>query len=314
MENGAEVTEGLEGFVEIVGHGSLTAAAHAMGIPRSTLSRHLARLEHRMGVRLLHRSTRRIVLTRAGEEFFARARRIVEDTRAAVEAVRRHDEVPRGKLRVTMPPNHDSFPVEPILDFVRLFPEVELELDATSRVVDLVAEGFDVAIRGGATAPADHVRRPLYRSDLVAVASPAYLDRVGRPESPEALVDHALILGFDAAHQPERTWPRLPRGAIPVTGSMATNDLVLRRTAVLRGDGITLLPVPAVRHALHKGDLEIVLPQHVGVVTHLAIVYPERAFIAPKVRAFVDHLLAWAANLPPDPCAERCPHHPHGVS
>lgn len=300
-----EITEGLEGFVAIVGHGSLTAAASAMGVPRSTLSRHLAQLEDRMGVRLLHRSTRRIVLTRAGEELHERARRIVDDAHAAVEAVRRHDDRPRGTLRVTTPPAHDGLTAAPILDFARRHPLVQLEVSSTSRVVDLVAEGFDVAIRGGPSAPADHVRRPLFRSDAVAVAAPAYLDRAGRPTRVEDLAAHTLLLGFDANHLPQRTWPRPDGGAFAVHGAFATNDLDLRRTAALDGDGIALLPITAVRDALHAGHLERVLPEDVGRVAHLSIVYPERAFLAPKVRAFVDHMLAWAAALPPDPCARR---------
>lgn len=296
-----DVTEGLEGFVEIVGHGSLTGAAQAMGLPRSTLSRQLSRLEDRMGVRLLHRTTRRIVPTRAGEELFLHARRIVDDARTAIDAVRRHDDVPRGRLRVTAPPTFDEVLAEPILSFVAAFPAVDLELDASSRVVDLVAEGFDVALRGGATAPPNHIRRVLFRSDAVGVASPAYLARAGRPASPDDLSDHALILNFDHAQAAEKTWPLLP-GAVRVAGAVVTNDIGIRRAAALRGVGIALLPSTSVRAALHDGRLELVLPHVLGVEASFALVYPERAFLQPKVRAFVDHILAWAAALPPDPC------------
>jgi DNA-binding transcriptional LysR family regulator len=299
---GVEVTDGLEGFVEIVGHGSLTAAAQALGLPRSTLSRQLTRLEERMGVRLIHRSTRRIVLTRAGEELFTRAQRIVDEARIAVDAVRRHDDVPRGHLRVTAPPTYDEVLAEPILAFAAKYPEVSLELDATPRVVDLVAEGFDVALRGGAAAPQNHVRRVLFRSDAVAVASPAYLDRAGRPQEIGDLAGHTLIRAFDHGQAPETSWPLLPQGSVRVTGPIVTNDLVLRRTAALRGVGIAMLPIPSIRSAIHSGALEHVLGGRVGTEAHLALVYPERAFLQAKVRAFVDHLVAWAAALPPDPC------------
>lgn len=299
-----EVTDGLEGFVEVVGHGSLTAAAHALGVPRSTLSRQLARLEDRVGVRLVHRTTRRLVLTRAGEELFSRARRIVDDAKAAVDAVQRHDDVPRGRLRVAAPPIHDAYVSAPLLSFVRRYPEVELELEASSRIVDLVAEGFDVAIRGGVQAPTDHVRRGLFRSDRVAVAAPAYLAARGRPEVPADLERHDLILGFDGG-APERAWPLVGGGAVKVSGAMVTNDVALRRSAALDGVGVALVPIPSVRPEIHAGSLEVVLPEVVGSEAWLSVVYPERAFLHPKVRAFVDHLLEWAASLPPDPCANR---------
>jgi DNA-binding transcriptional LysR family regulator len=304
-EASVEITDGLEGFVEIVGHGSLTAAAQAMGLPRSTLSRQLGRLEERMGVRLLHRSTRRIVLTRAGEELYSRAQRIVEDARIAVDAVRRHDDVPRGNLRITAPPTFDEFLAEPLLAFAIAFPDVSVEVDATPRIVDLVAEGFDVALRGAVFAPQNHVRRVLFRSDAVAVAGPAYLARMGHPRTPEDLEGHTLIRGFDDTETPEKTWPLLPTGSVRVGGRIVTNDLVLRRAAALRGVGVALLPMPSVREAIRAGKLEHVLPDRVGVQAHLSLVYPERAFLEPRVRVFVDHMIAWSAALPPDPCVRR---------
>jgi DNA-binding transcriptional LysR family regulator len=301
-----EITEGLEGFVEIVGHGSLSAAATELGVPRSTLSRQLARLEERMGVRLLHRTTRRIVPTSAGEELYQRARRVVEDARAAVDAVRRHDDVPRGRLRVTAPPSYDEVLAEPILGYLNAWPEVELEFDATARIVDLVAEGFDVALRGGrAVSPPQLVSRPLLRTDAVAVASPAYLRRHGTPKHPDDLADHVTVLGFDATHQPEKAWPLVAGGSIPVRGRIVANDLVLRRAAASRGAGIALLPYTSIREAVREGALVHVLPDVVGASASLAVVYAGRALLQPKVRAFVDHLIAWAATLPPDPCTQR---------
>jgi DNA-binding transcriptional LysR family regulator len=296
-----EVTEGLEGFVEVVAQGSVTSAARSLGVPRPTLSRQLARLEDRMGVRLLHRSTRRLVLTRAGEELLPRARRIVDDARAALDAVRRHDNVPRGRLRVTVPPAHDGFLAAPLASFAIAYPAVSLEIEATSRVVDLVAEGFDLALRGGASAPPDHVRRMLLRTPSVAVASPAYLDRAGRPLTPEDLAAHALVLGVDATGAREAWWPLLPTGRVRVAGTFVANDVVLRRGAAEAGLGIALVPSLTARAALATGALEVVLPGVLGQPAGLALVYPERALLLPAVRAFVDHLTAWAAGLPDAP-------------
>jgi DNA-binding transcriptional LysR family regulator len=293
-----DVTEGLEGFVEVVAQGSVTGAARVLGVPRPTLSRQLTRLEDRMGVRLLHRSTRRLVLTRAGEELLPRARRIVDDARAALDAVRRHDDVPRGRLRVTVPPSHDGFLAAPIAAFAVAFPAVSLEIEATSRVVDLVAEGFDVALRGGASAPPDHVRRMLLRTPAVAVASPDYLDRAGRPVRANDLDAHTLLLGVDATGAREGWWPLLPTGRVRVAGTFVANDVVLRRAAAEAGLGITMVPSLTARPALAAGRLEVVLPEVLGQPAGLALVYPERALLLPAVRAFVDHLLEWASGQP----------------
>jgi DNA-binding transcriptional LysR family regulator len=293
-----DVTEGLEGFVETATHGSVTAAARALGVPRPTLSRQLSRLEQRIGVRLLHRSTRRLVLTRAGEELLPRARRIVDDARAALEIVRRHDEVPRGRLRITVPPAHDGFLAAPLVTFAAAWPAVALEIEATSRVVDLVAEGFDVAIRGGPTAPPGYVRRTLLRTPSVAVAAPEYLDRAGRPRTPDELAAHALLLGVDATGARESSWPLLPSGRVRVAGGFVANDVVIRREAAEQGLGIALLPSLTARPGLEAGRLEAVLPGVLGQPAGLALLYPERAFLLPTVRAFVDHLTRWAAGLP----------------
>jgi DNA-binding transcriptional LysR family regulator len=136
------------------------------------------------------------------------------------------------------------------------------------------------------------------------VASPAYLAARGRPATPDELEGHSLILGMDGA-APERAWPLLAGGSVRVTGAMVTNDVGLRRSAARDGFGIALAPIPSVRDDLQAGTLEMVLPHVVGVEAWLSVVYPERAFVQPKVRAFVDHLLTWAASLPPDPCAQR---------
>ena len=298
-----DATEGLEGFVEILNHGSLTAAARAMGVPRSTLSRQLSRLEERLGVRLVHRTTRRVVATPLGEELYAHARRVVEDARAALEAVRRLDDVPRGRLRVSTVPMYDALVAEPLLSFADAWPEVELEVDAALRVVDLVAEGFDVAIRGRPSPQQDVVSRPLLRSDTIAVASPDYLARRGRPERPSELSGHDLVLGYEVSQVPQRSWPLRSGGSVPVSGRIVGSDVVFRRAAALSGRGITLLPLQIALGSLREGTLERVLPDRLGRRAALSLVYPERAFLLPRVRAFVDHMLAWAATLPHDACA-----------
>jgi DNA-binding transcriptional LysR family regulator len=173
--------------------------------------------------------------------------------------------------------------------------------DPTGRV-DLVREGFDVAIRGRSGEPdGDLVSRVLVRTDGIAVASAAYLSARGRPTSVEDLSSHDLILGTDAAEQAERRWPLRDGGSFPVEGRLVMNDIFLRLQAALGGHGIALLPVSVFIEHLRRGEIEPVLVETIGFSGAAWIVYPERAFLQPKVRAFVDHIVAWAATIPPLP-------------
>lgn len=284
-----DTTAGFEEFVRTVDEGSVSAAARSLGVPRATLSRRLGRLEERLGVRLLHRSTRRLKLTRAGEELYPRARRIVEEAIAAQDAVRRLDEVPRGLLRVSVPINID-LSMAPFIDsFLAAYPDVELEVWATTRHLDLIAEGIDVALRGGLVADGSLIGRRVLATELAGVASPDYLDARGRPTDPEELADHECILGFLRGERPERFWPLHDGSRIPVSGRLITNDVELRLAVALQGRGIALLPLSFCLGALAAGRLERVLEGALGSAAYLTLVYPEREFLDPKVRAFVDH-------------------------
>lgn len=291
-----ECTEGFEVFVRIVEHGSVSAAARALEQPRETLSRRLARLEARLGVRLLHRETRRLTLTLAGEELYRRASPLVAAAQEANAAVRRLDDEPRGLLRLSLPPEGGLL-AEMCLDFADRYPEVQLELISTARFVDLVAEQVDVALRAGTLGDPALVARRLWATDLVAVATPAYLEGWGRPASPADLADHACILGYEEGLRPERRWPLLAGGTVAVKGRIATNNLRLRRIAIERGEGIGLMPRFLVEEALRSGQLEPLLEGQVGGSTGMAVVFVERAFMLPKVRAFVDHAVAWFQDL-----------------
>ena len=169
----AESTEGFETFVSIVEAGSISAAARALGVPRETLSRRLLRLEERLGVWLLHRSSRQLDLSPAGEVLFGRVRPLVLAAREANEAVRALDGEPRGLLRVSVPPGGGGLAMAELArGFLTARPKVELELLATTRHVDLIGEGFDVALRAGEVTDPRLVARRLTQNRLVGVAAP----------------------------------------------------------------------------------------------------------------------------------------------
>ncbi len=285
-------TQGLEEFVAIVETGSISAAARSLGAPRPTVSRRLKQLEERLGVRLAHRSTRRFLLTRAGQELFTRARRIVAEARAAEEAIRRLDDVPRGLLRVAAPSGGaGTFLNDCLVGFLERWPEVELEVVHDPRHVDLAGEGFDVALRGGQGRDPSLIARKLLGTRMVAVASPSYLDRVGRPSSPRGLAAHECFARYAGGAEPVRRWPLLEGGEVAVSGRLSGNDMGLQLRAATRGMGIAMAPLGNAQLQIDDGLLEIVLPGVLGREIALYVVYIDRELLDPKVRAFVDHMV-----------------------
>mgnify|MGYP002631710664 CR=1 FL=1 len=301
-----DAASGFEEFVAVARAGSVSAAARTLGVPRASLSRRLSGLEERLGVLLLHRSTRRLVLTDAGQELFRRATRIVDQTRDALDAVQRLDGVPRGLLKVSIPPDGGERFAELIATYIGRYPEVEVEVLATARHVDLVAEGVDVAVRAGRVIDNSLVGRRLPGTQLVAVASPEYLARRGAPQSVADLADHDCILGFLRGERPARTWPLTDGGQVEVRGRISTNGLLLAIHLCKLGQGIAILPASIIWQELVEGRLVRVLPDHIGTQGSIMVVYPEREFLDPKVRAFVDCVVEWSQAYPlgcPDgPC------------
>jgi len=279
----------LREFVLVLEEGSISAASRRLGIPRATLSRRLSTLEAELGVRLLHRGTRRLVPTPAGEQLFARARRIVIDTDEAWAAIRRLDDTPRGPLRVSI--NLTTNTRTLFTEFARDFPEVRLEVTASDRHVDLIAEGIDVAIRGGEIADPQLIARRLFNDRSVAVASPTYLERRGTPQHPSDLVDHEIIVGFGGTSAPSRTWPRWGGGVVQVPHHHASSDMHLRLQWAIAGLGIAMVPKGVAAADVQAARLDHVLETQVGAPAPLSLVYVDREFQAPQVRVFIDRAI-----------------------
>ena len=292
----------LATFVAVVEAGTFSAAARALELPVSTVSRQVSRLEERLGARLLHRSTRRITTTEVGRMFFERCQRLVAEAREAEDAVRQSQGEPRGRLRISAPPtNVSAMHVEELVTaFMQRYPQVEVELDTESRFVDLVAEGYDLALRGGVLRDSSLTARRLFRASTGAVAAPTYLERRGRPLSPAALADHDCIV-HRAAGRTGR-WPLRPRGSIQVRGRLATNDLNVARHAALAGLGIAFLPLLLVTAELATNQLEHVLPDHIGGDSDgLHAVFAGNRHLPARTRAFLDFATNFFAGAPVRP-------------
>ena len=291
------VAEHFEEFVAVVEFGSVTRAAQVLGVPRPTVSKRLARLEERLGVRLLHRSTRRIKLSRQGKLLYEKARPIVQAGREAEAAIRRLDNVPRGQLRVLIPPRvPEEIFTRWLADFLVAYPEVSLDVVGTDVHVDLVAEGFDVAIRSGVIEDTSLISRTLVINSEIAVASPQYLAAKGAPATAADLGDHECIIGYKGSNVPNRRWPLVAGGSIEVAGRLVTNHSGLSLQAARRHLGIALVIDRTAAALLDSGEVVHVLPDIIGRVDHARLVYPDREFLDPKVRAFVDFIALQVAK------------------
>lgn len=277
-------------FARVVEAGSFVGAARALGMPKSTVSRRVSSLEERLGARLLQRTTRRLSLTDVGRTYYAHAARVVAEVEEADHAVTTLQEAPRGLLRVTAPLNF-GFLGPIVASFLKRHPEVELELVCADRVVDLVQEAFDVAVRAGPLRDSMLIARGLGEMESFAVASPALLRARGTPAEPADLEKADCVVFGAGSHR--ATW-RLHRGeedvAVEVGARLVVNDFDLLEEAALAGLGIAMLPVYRCVQHLRAGRLERVLADWCSPATPLHAVYPSTRHLSPKVRAFLDHL------------------------
>lgn len=296
-------------FVEIVRQGSLTAAARHLGLPKSTVSRKLSELEQRLGAKLMQRTTRKLSLTDVGAAFFEGASRAVRDLAEAEQAVIDSGERPRGTLRITAPSDLGPLLNWMVCEFLESHPEVDIFLDLTNRYVDLVAEGYDLALRGGRLEDSSYIARPVFGAQLELYASPAYLDRAGRPTSVDELAKHrCVVFGTDPAASWNLTNPS-ETVRVSVRGRIFAQDFATLRRAAKFGFGIALLPNFLTRPDVHVGELERVLPEYSSKSKGLYLVYPSRELLPAKTRAFISHLGAsfatWEARCPGPPGASH---------
>jgi DNA-binding transcriptional LysR family regulator len=287
-------------FVEVVRHGSFTAAAEALDLPKSTVSRRVSRLEEALGVPLLLRTTRRLRLTEAGEGFFRGVAPAVERVEEAARLVTEQQQVPRGLLRVTVPVAVDEL-AEVLTRFVARYPEVQLEVVATGRTVDLVAEGIDCAIRAGRLPDSGLIARRLATVAFHLYASDKYLARAGEPSRVEELVDHDCVL-FRPSQGSVRWSLVTPEGrrVVEVTGPIGADDILFVRRAVVAGAGVGLLPDDI--FGPDRGRVRRILPEASMPWGALHLVYPPTSHLPAKVRAFRDFVVeayAGRGSTPP---------------
>lgn len=282
----------MQALVLVATHGSLSAAARVEGVTPAIIARRLDALEERLGSQLLHRTTRRVSLTESGDNYLEDCIRILNDLASAESAASRGSVQVSGHLRITAPAGFGRRHVAPhVPAFLERHQDVSITLDLSDRLVDLVNEGFDCAIRLGALADSNLVSVALGDMQRVVVASPAYLERCGQPRSPDELVKHdCLALG------PQRGWTfRAAVGSaktrnIRVKGSMECNDGVVLAEWARAGAGLAWRSMWEVGEDLQAGRLVSVLDDWAAPPVGIYAVFPERRHLPLKVRAFIDLL------------------------
>lgn len=292
-------------FVKVVELSSFTAAAEALEMSQPVVSKSVTRLEEKLGARLLNRTTRRLSLTEAGSELFSRSVRALEEIENAELEVARFQTEPRGTLRVSAPMSFSILHLGGSLQpFLARYPGVTVELNLNDAQVDLVEEGFDVAVRIGRLQDSNLVARKISPCRQVLCASPAYLAAHGEPERPEDLLEHnCIVYSFmNNAREWRLTDPAGEEHVVPIKGSLHSNNGLVNRAAALAGVGIALLPTFYLGEQLRAGELKPLLCKFAPPPLAMYALYPERRNLTPKVRAFVDFL---AATFGPEPPWEK---------
>lgn len=290
-----ESANAMQLFVSVVEAGSFAAAARTLGVPTSTVSRRVNRLEERLDCLLLQRSTRKLAPTPVGRAYYLRCKQIVADIVETENAVASMQSEPRGRLRVAAPPDGGfGLLAELIPQFLIRYPEVEIDVVAGTRFVDLVAEGFDVALRAGTLTDSSLIARRLLGAEHGAVASVGYADLHGLPTSLEELSTHTCMVA-GAGYGLSR-WPLRAGGWVEVPARVRTNELAVIYGAVMADLGIACVPLPLLHEELQQGRAVRVLPELVGSVGGLYVVYPSGRHLSAKVRAFVDLVVQLCAG------------------
>ena len=280
--------DSIEAFVRVVQHGSFSRAAEEMGVSRSHISRQITRLEDRLDAQLLLRTTRTVSPTEVGNAFYLRCREIVGSLEDAEQAVVDLQERPRGILRITVAGAFgEDFVAPAAVSFMQQHPDLAVEIDLSNRLIDLISEGYDLAIRAGTLQDSSLIARRIGNRRLLTCASPEYLARSGTPPSIHALANHNCLVG--TLH----TWrfrENQRNFDLPVTGNWRSNSGRALSHAATAGLGLVQLPSFYLEEHIRSGALLTVLEDYNPTDTGVWAVYPHNRHLSAKVRLFVNHL------------------------
>ncbi|AIY40917.1 Transcriptional regulator [Collimonas arenae] len=284
---------GLAAFVQAAETSSFVAAGRQLGVSASAVGKSIARLEAKLGVRLFHRSTRQIRLTDEGTLFFERCKGILDDIEDAENALLKSTEAPRGRLKISLPAIGYRLLTRQLSAFMQTYPEVELDLDFSDRMVDVIEDGFDAVIRSGSLPDSRLMAKKLWPYNFVVCASPEYLRRHGQPAQPQDLLQHACLRYKFLASSKLQDWalrqpPGVPELRIPAT--LTCNNIEALLSAAINGLGLAYLPSFVVQDDLIEGRVRSVLDDYAISHGSFSILWPSSRHMLPRLRVFVDFL------------------------
>ena len=298
--------QSMEAFVKVVEQGSFAGAANVLGLSRAMVSKHVAALEDRLGVRLLQRTTRRLNLTEVGRAYFDRSREILSQLAEAEETASALQSTPRGTLRINCSTGFGVRHLAPALAaFQTQYPELQVDLNLSDRLVDIVEDGFDLVIRIGNLQDSSLIARRLAPSRMVLCASPAYLAAHGTPAHPDELPGHNFLSYAYASTRDDLTLTHADGRKVTtrLSGNLIANNGDALLAASLAGQGIVVLPTFFVGSEIAEGALKVLLPEWRPPQLTVHAVYPVNRHLAAKVRLFVDFLADRFRGEPPwDAC------------
>lgn len=281
-------------FVRSVELRSISAAARSLRLSPAAASHRVLQLEAQLGTRLLNRTTRSLQMTEAGRVFYDRAREVLESVQRAESSVANITGVPFGPFRVTAPLGLGRSVIAPIIpQFVQMYPRIEVRLQLTDHLIDLLSDSVDIAVRMASLSDSNFVVRKLAECPRVLCAASCYLERHGYPATREDLLGHnCLMLRFPGSKQSHWTLNG-PDGQItlPVSGRFDADDGDVLTDWALQGEGIVLKPYWEVADHIRRGDLQVVLPEFEPTSINLVLLYPHRQLLPANVRAFADFLI-----------------------
>ncbi|WP_444916976.1 LysR family transcriptional regulator [Microbulbifer sp. JMSA003] len=282
-------------FVTVAETGGFSPAAKLLGISKSAVSKRVTQLELQLGVKLLHRTTRKLSLTEAGEHFYEHARIAYKSAKDAQDAVLQLQGKPRGRLRINAPMSFGRLHLAPLIPvFMERYPEISIDMVLDDKVVDLVGEGFDIAIRGGDLPDTSLIARKLAPLKSVLCASPSYLKEFGEPTELEQLSAHnCLIFTYSRDVKEWGFFKDNHLHTIEVKGNYQVNNSEALREALLQGVGIGRLPTFVAGPDIEAGKLIPLFEEYQMPAKSIYAVFPERQFMPAKVRAFIDFAIEY---------------------
>jgi len=287
----SDIFNGMTTFYEVVRSESFTRTAELLGCSTSYISKEVSKLEARLGVRLLNRTTRRLSLTPEGRVYYQRCKQIIEDTTELEREISGHQLEPQGVLKISCPVTFGLSKLRPVLaEFMALYPKIELDIDLSDKKVDVIAEGFDAVIRASSTLQdSTLISRKIISTHIVTVASPAYLEEFGNPQHPSQLTDHQILnykyTGSDVWHFESELGEKV---SVPIKNKVITNSPELELALCAGGHGISRQPMFNFGDELDSGAVVRILQDYLPQPLNVYVLYPSRKHMSAKVRCFID--------------------------